>query len=440
LSPFPRFSDEIGNFPLLAGSIPLLVGQAGKPKNLSNNIKDFFRHKNMAQKDYRIREIFQMEACTNCCLCADVCPAVSATQDGQLSGVYRLDELRKIMRSRSWLFRRFFGKKSPSEEQLKRFSETVYRCTLCGRCQETCPSGIMLRDLWLSLRQDLVHSDAYPKKVDMIRANVAESRNVFDEDNEERADWVEDLREPPDHGYIRDRAEVVYFTGCVAAYFPMAQKIPMALAEVLEAAEVDFTLLGEDEWCCGFPLLGAGLREHLKDLIDHNIEAVKQKGANTVVFACPSCFQMWREYYPHEFEICHVTQYLNRLISSGGLPLKELELTVTYHDPCDLGRGSREFEAPREVIRSIPRVKLVEMSHNRENCLCCGGGGNLEMIDAKLSGNIAKAKIDEVLDTGANAVITACQQCVRTMATYTRRNKISLEVMDIVQLVQKALR
>ncbi|UCE54224.1 MAG: (Fe-S)-binding protein [Desulfobacterales bacterium] len=394
----------------------------------------------MAQKDYCIREIFQMEACTNCCLCADVCPAVSATQDGQLSGVYRLDELRKIMRSRSWLFRRFFGKKQPTNEQLKQFSETVYRCTLCGRCQETCPLGIMLRDLWLSLRQDLVHSDAYPKKVDMIRENVAESRNVFDEDNEERADWVEDMREAPDHGYIRDRAEVVYFTGCVAAYFPMAQKIPMALAEVLEAAEVDFTLLGEDEWCCGFPLLGAGLREHLKDLIDHNIEAVKQKGANTVVFACPSCFQMWREYYPHEFEICHVTQYLNRLISSGGLPLKELELTVTYHDPCDLGRGSREFEAPRDVIRSIPGVKLVEMSHNRENCLCCGGGGNLEMIDAKLSGNIAKAKIDEVLDTGANAVITACQQCVRTMATYTRRNKISLEVMDIVQLVQKALR
>jgi heterodisulfide reductase subunit D len=148
---------------------------------------------------------------------------------------------------------------------------------------------------------------------------------------------------------------------------------------------------------------------------------------------------MWREYYPPEFEICHVTQYLNRLISSGDIPLKELELTVTYHDPCDLGRGSREYDAPREVIRSIPGVKLVEMAHNRKNCICCGGGGNLEMIDAKLSGNIAEAKINEALQTGADAVITACQQCVRTMATYTRRNKISLEVMDIVQLVQKAL-
>ena len=394
----------------------------------------------MAQKDYSIREIIQLEACTSCCLCAEVCPAVSATEDGHLSGVYRLGELRKIMRSRSWLFRRFFGKKQPTEKLLKQFSETVYRCTLCGRCQETCPSGILLRDIWLSLRQDLVHSEAYPDKVDMIRENVAQSHNVFDEDNEERADWVEDLREAPDHGYIRDHAQVVYFTGCVAAYFPLAQQIPMALSQVLEKAQVDFTLLGEEEWCCGFPLLGAGLREHIQDLIEHNIEVVKQKGAHTVVFACPSCNQMWREYYPHKFEIYHVTQYLSQLITSGDLQLNELELTVTYHDPCDLGRGSREYEAPRAVIRSIPGVKLIEMAHSRENCLCCGGGGNLEMVDSTLSADIAKAKIDEVLHTRSEAVVTACQQCVRTMATIARRNKISVEVMDIVQLIQRALR
>ena len=393
----------------------------------------------MTQKDYSIKELIQMEACTNCCLCADVCPAVSAAEDGQLSGAYRLVEMRKLMRSRSGFLQRFFGRRKPTREQLKQFSETVYRCTLCGRCQETCPSGIMLRDLWLSLRQDLVHTEAYPKKVDMIRENVSESHNVFDEDNEERVDWVEDLRNPPEHGYVKDTADVVYFTGCVASYFPLAQKIPMALAAVLDAAEVDFTLLAEEEWCCGFPLLGAGLGDHLGDLIKHNIEAVRDKGARTVIFACPSCFQMWREHYPHDFEIYHVTQYLNQLIKNDQLRLKKLDLAVTYHDPCDLGRGSREYDAPREVIRAIPGVQLVEMTHHRENCLCCGGGGNLEMIDSKLSGKIAKAKVDEALATGAQAVVTACQQCVRTMATYVRRNKLSLEVMDIVQLVQKAL-
>ncbi|UCF94938.1 MAG: (Fe-S)-binding protein, partial [Desulfobacterales bacterium] len=326
------------------------------------------------------------------------------------------------------------------EEQLKQFSETVYRCTLCGRCQEVCPSGILLRDLWVSLRQDLVHSHAYPPKVDMIGQNLAESHNVFAEDNEERADWVEDLREPPEHGHIKDQAPVVYFTGCVSAYFPMAQKIPIALAEILETAAVDFTLLGEQEWCCGFPLLGAGLREQVRDLIEHNIAAVRSKGAQTVVFACPSCYQMWREHYTQSFEIFHVTQYLNELITSGHLELKELRLTVTYHDPCDLGRGSREFEAPRRIIRSLPGVELVELAHNRANCFCCGGGGNLEMVDAQLSADIARAKIEEVLASGAEAVVTACQQCVRTMASYVRRNKIALEVLDIVQLIQRALK
>ena len=265
----------------------------------------------MAQTDYSIMEILQMDACTGCSLCTDVCPAVLAAEDGRLSGVYRLGELRRIMRSRTGLLRRFFGRQVPTKEQLKQFSDTVFRCTLCGRCQQVCPSGILLKDLWLSLRQDLVHCHAYPQKVDMIAENLAESHNVFDEDNEERAEWVEDMPNVPEHGYIKDQADVVYFTGCVSAYFPMAQAIPMALVEILDAARVDFTLLGENEWCCGFPLLGAGLRDQAEDLIKHNLEAVRAKGAQKVIFSCPSCYQMWHEYYPKEFKLYHVTQFVN---------------------------------------------------------------------------------------------------------------------------------
>jgi len=251
---------------------------------------------------------------------------------------------------------------------------------------------------------------------------------------------VEDMRDAPDHGYLKDQAEVVYFTGCVAAYFPLAQKIPIALAEVMEISGVDFTLLGEEEWCCGFPLLGAGLKDMLQAFIEHNISVVREKGARKIIFACPSCYQVWREYYPHEFEIIHATQFLMNLINKNRVPLKELPLTVTYHDPCDLGRGARVFDEPREVIHSIPGVKLVELPRNRENCQCCGGGGNLEMIDAQLSAGIARQKIDEVLGTGAQAVVTSCQQCVRTMTSYVRRNKIPLDVMDITQLVRRALK
>jgi heterodisulfide reductase subunit D len=135
----------------------------------------------------------------------------------------------------------------------------------------------------------------------------------------------------------------------------------------------------------------------------------------------------------------HASQFLIDLIKKGRVPLKELDLTVTYHDPCDLGRGTRVFDEPRAVIRAIPGIRFVELPHNRENCVCCGGGGNLEMVDAKLSARIAEQKIQEILSTGADAVVTSCQQCVRTMMTYVRRNKISLDVLDITQLIRRAL-
>ncbi|HIJ39988.1 MAG TPA: (Fe-S)-binding protein [Deltaproteobacteria bacterium] len=392
-------------------------------------------------KDYSVRQLLEMGACTNCRICADVCPAVSASGNGELSAITRMKGLKSILNSRMGLLRRLLGKKTkPSEKHLKHFSDTVFRCTLCGNCQEACPVGIHLKDLWVSLRQDLVNSNSYPAKINMIRNNLQESRNVFDEDNEERADWVDDMSDPPESGYIRDRAELVYFTGCTAAYFPVAQKIPIALAEVLDASGVDFTLLGEEEWCCGFPMIGAGIKDMLGPFKEHNLEAVREKGAKKVVFACPSCYQMWREHYPHEFEIAHTTQLLSELIKSNRIPLETLPLTVTYHDPCDLGRGARVFDEPREIIRSIPGVKLVELPRIREDCQCCGGGGNLEMIDAGLSAEIAKRKIEEITGTGAQAVVTSCQQCVRTMLTYVRRNKIHIEVLDIAQLVNRALK
>jgi heterodisulfide reductase subunit D len=219
----------------------------------------------------------------------------------------------------------------------------------------------------------------------------------------------------------------------------MARQIPMALGRIFDAAGVDFTLLGEEEWCCGFPLLGAGLGGHLGALMENNVNAVKARGAKQVVFACPSCYRMWQEHYPPGVEISHVTEFLSGLVNSGRLPLHELDLTVTYHDPCDLGRGAGEYDAPRDILRAIPGIRFVELARNRGDCSCCGGGGNLEMIDAGLSAKIAANKIEEVRATGAQAVVTACQQCVRTMTTYVKRNKVPIQVMDIVQLLHRSV-
>ena len=394
----------------------------------------------MPAQRFRPDQIMAAQACTGCRYCVDVCPAVTASGDSRLSGLYRLTSFIRAQKAQHGILKHLYRRK-PGLEDWSGFAETVYRCTLCGNCEEVCPSGIGLRELWLDLRQDLVDRKAYPAKIDRIAENLISSHNVFDEDQEDRIEWTEDLSDDDDleDRLFRDQAEVVYFTGCVASYFPMAQKIPLALVETIEAAKVNFTLLGADEWCCGFPLLGAGMGDQFKEIVEHNVEAVRQKKAKEIVFACPSCYMMWREHYPRESKLTHTTEFLLRLIQEKRLNLRPLDMTVTYHDPCDLGRGAGEYDNPREVIRSLPGVRLVEMAHSGPDCRCCGGGGNLEMIDPKLAGDIASAKIQEVMDTGASAVITACQQCVRTMATFARRNKINLNVLDISQFVRQAL-
>jgi heterodisulfide reductase subunit D len=381
-----------------------------------------------------------MEACTNCRICADVCPAVSAALDGNLSAVTRIAQLKGLLRRRHPLLGKLLGRALHSGEQARAFGEAAFRCTLCGSCQEVCPVGIRLKDLWASVRADCAAFELAPAKLGLIQRNLERARNVFAEDQEERAEWVEDLDEPPADGHIRETARVVFFTGCVSAFFPLVQRIPLAFVEILDAAGVDFTLLGGDEWCCGFPLLGAGKRDDFQGLVAHNREAVGRRGAEEVVFSCPSCYQMWREHYPGGLRISHAAEYLQRLIRQGRLPLKALEMRVTYHDPCDLGRGARVFDPPREILRAVPGVEFVELPRHGRNCTCCGGGGNLEMVDPDLAARIAGLKVEEVLSTGAQAVVTSCQQCVRTMTGHVRRNKLKLEVMDIVQFVRKALK
>ena len=133
------------------------------------------------------------------------------------------------------------------------------------------------------------------------------------------------------------------------------------------------------------------------------------------------------------------SELLEQLILEKKIPLKEIRATVTYHDPCDLGRNSGIFESPRRVLQSIPGIQLVEMPNNRELSNCCGGGGNLEMVDHDLSAKVAQMKIEEILDTGAKMVATSCQQCVRTIATRARREKIDLVVKDLTELVAEAM-
>ncbi|NOY45087.1 MAG: (Fe-S)-binding protein, partial [Deltaproteobacteria bacterium] len=274
---------------------------------------------------------------------------------------------------------------------------------------------------------------------------VAERGNVSPFDNASRADWLDEVEED---GAATDPASAVgYFVGCVASFYPMVTDIPVSFAGLAARMGRPVAVLGPRERCCGFPLIGAGMGDRAAQVIRHNLEAVRESGARTLVTGCPSCLHTWTHAYPEAaggplgFEVMHLTAYLLRCMDEGALDPAEaepLDAVVTYHDPCDLGRNLGEYDAPREVLRRLPGVRLVEMAHTRELALCCGGGGNLQSIDPDLTRALAARRVREALDTGASVLVTACQQCVQVLAEAARRTRAPLRVVDIVQLVGEA--
>jgi heterodisulfide reductase subunit D len=319
------------------------------------------------------------------------------------------------------------------------YRDIFSKCLLCGSCSVTCPSGVGLNKVFLNIRGEIARNRGPHPMVEKVVLSLVENHNISDEDNEERGDWRDDLKDLPDHMYEKDRAEVVYFVGCVASFFPMVQTIPQNLVRILDKAHVDFTILGGEEWCCGFPLIGAGFPEKMREMMDHNLEKVKALEAKMVVFSCPSCYRTWNEFYDTDLGLFHDTQFIEKIIGDGTIHLGEVNTTVTYHDPCDLGRNSGVYDAPRQVLKAIPGLSLVELENNRAQSVCCGGGGNVEMVDSGLSGSVSQKKIEEIQRTGTKTVVTSCQQCVRTIKARVRRQKIDLNVLDITELVLKAM-
>lgn len=229
------------------------------------------------------------------------------------------------------------------------------------------------------------------------------------------------------------------FCGMRGLIFPMAQKIPANMARIMQKAGIDFTILGGEEWCCGFPLIGAGMPEKMEVLMAHNLEKVKAVGARSIVFTCPSCYHTWKHLYRPDMDLFHASEMLDRMIKDGQISLKEMKATVTYHDPCDLGRNSGIFEAPRDVLKAIPGIELVELANNRQLSVCCGGGGNVEMVNPDLSAKVAQMKLNEIAETGADRVVSSCQQCLRTIATRARRQKVDLIVKDLTDMVIESM-
>ena len=367
----------------------------------------------------------EVAKCTRCGFCLPNCPIYLVEKKESSTPRGRNAITRAVIEKRlEW---------SPETEK------SIFSCLGCGACTAACFPKVQTRELVFRNRECLVGEGLYPKIADRVAQFLDESHNITDDDNEERGEWREFMKDLPEHAFEKEHAEVIFFVGCVSSFYPMAQKIPVNMARILEHAGVDFTILGGAEWCCGFPLIGSGMPDKIKALMDHNLEEIKRIGAREIIFTCPSCYHTWKHLYQPEVKLHHASQFLAGLIESRKIDLKPKEIKVTYHDPCDLGRNSGIFEEPRKVLTSIPGLSLVELPHNRQLSMCCGGGGNLEMVNPELAAKVAQMKIDEIKATGADMVVSSCQQCLRTIATRARKQDIDLTVKDLTELVAESI-
>jgi heterodisulfide reductase subunit D len=369
--------------------------------------------------------------CIRCGLCSYTCPTYRVERCESAAPRGRIALLRAVAED----------KLAPSEL----FAHKFYDCVLCAACTAACPGGMEVDRLLLEARRGLYAAGLVPEKLAALSRQIEASHNISGEDNARRLVWSENMEQRP-AGAEQAQADVVYFVGCVGSFFPTSYSIPQSFVKALEAGGVRYALLAGEEWCCGYPALLSGNVDLARRLAEHNVEAIRQSGARRVVATCPSCYHVFTHVYPEllgdvtrDIGIVHSTELLDEMIKEGRLPLKPLDMVVTYHDPCDLGRKSKLYEPPRAVIKAIPGVKLVEMASHHADALCCGGGGNVETNDPALVEKMSARRLAQAQDTGAQTIVTACQQCKRTLTGAARREKARLRTVDVVELVCKSL-
>jgi heterodisulfide reductase subunit D len=395
---------------------------------------------------FTVKQLVELDSCTRCGECVVACPTYVAAGNEEITPLKKIERVRSFARGQyapliGWLF----GHRAPTEEMIQQFSEGAFDCTLCARCNVVCPVGIDTRPLWIAMREQLVALGKYPTAFDRLLETVSANYNISGDPNENRLGWTANMAAVPEGLDRKAGAEIVYFMGCVAPFYPMVYSVPQSFVLLMDKASVSYTTMGGEEYCCGFPLIIAGMGQEAHDMMRHNVETVRAMGAKKLVAACPSCYHTWKHDYPEilgeplGFEVLHETELLADLVAAGAFDLKPVNRLVTYHDPCDLGRTSGIYEEPRQIIEAIPGITLAEMKDCRENSLCCGGGGDVEMANAETAWAVAGTRMRQAEETGAQFIITACQQCKRTLLGAARREKIRIRTLDISELLWESV-
>jgi len=322
--------------------------------------------------------------------------------------------------------------------------EDIWRCTTCGTCPSQCPRGVEQIEVGVAIRRIATEYGVFPGSVRAVRTaggSLTTDGNPLNEERAKRDAWAAGLGVKP----FAEGMEILYFVGCYYSYDPRMKKVAVATARLLQKAGVDFGILGTEESCCGESIRKTGNEEVFRTLAKENIKRFIDRGVKRILVSSPHCYHTFKNEYPEfmvNFEVVHISELLAELIEQGRLELRgELAKTVTYHDPCYLGRHNGIYDPPRSILGKVPGLELREMPDYRQDSLCCGGGGGRIWMDTPKGERFADLRLAQAKEVGAEVLATSCPYCISNF----EESRLALDdddvlvVKDITEIVLDAL-
>jgi len=318
-------------------------------------------------------------------------------------------------------------------------AKIFYQCSVCMACIQQCqiPEIHTYAGEWLMAMREKAVQLGYGPMPEQAKYtdHVMTEKNPYMEKKEDRLEWL------PSHINLSSDAKLAYFVGCTSSY--REKDVAIATAEILNKLNVDFTILEKEE-CCGSPVYMTGQTEKAKKLAQKNVDIFKDAGIEQIITSCAGCYRTWKDIYPNKFgldhgiEIKHLPEFIRRKLKNGEINFNnEINMKITYHDPCHIGRHMGIYKAPRDVIQEIPGIELIEMTRNRHNAWCCGSGGGVRSSFKDLSAFAAKERIEEAKETKASALVSCCPFCLNQFKSNIGNDEI--QALDLSELINKAL-
>ncbi len=391
--------------------------------------------------DLSWKDTLDLYACTECGRCQDLCPAWNTQKP--LSPKLIISDLKKnLLKNQKAILN---GKKekvgSLIDENIT--EDVIWACTTCRACEKACPVFIEQVDKIYESRRNLVMMESkFPQEVQNVFKNMETNATPWAFPAEDRANWAKDLSIPT----IQENpnAEVLLWVGCAGSYDDRNKKVVTAFSRLLKKAGISFAILGKEEKCTGDAARRIGNEYLFQLLAKANVETLNQHGIKTIVTSCPHCFNTLKNEYPDfggNYKVFHHSQYLARMINTGKLkPTKSLEETVTYHDSCYLGRWNNVYEQPRDVLKSIPSARFVEIKQNKEKGMCCGAGGGRMWMEEKTGKPINITRTEQALETNAGVVVSACPFCITMLTDGMKAKEMAdkVKIKDLAEILDES--